>query len=703
MRAIFSREFFSYFRTYTGWLFTAVLWLFVSIYVVLNNFFGLSGSIVNSLSIAIVVLPVLVPVLTMRTVAGERRSRTDRLLLSAPVGTGQVILGKFCAAAAVFSLPLAGICLYPLLFSRFGEAALPESYLGIFGLWLFGLAAIAVGIFVSSLAENPLTAAVLSFAVLFVSFTMTAVRAMAGGIPGAIAYALDLPSRFDDFLGGTLNLGSAAYLVTVTALFLFLADRSVERRRFPFSGKMRKRTAIRAVSVLIAVAAAAGGNAAIAHLPESRRVIDLTANRIYGLSDETKKLVRGLGEDITIYILAPEESQDNSVASTLRRYAELSPHVHLENVDMAKNPGFADKYADGKEVYTNSLVVESPERYRLIPYMDLYGTEGSVDSGDFQMTSYDAEGQITSALSYVTTDSMPKAYVLTGHGEMALDGTFSNALAKLNVEAAELDLLQNDKVPDDAAAVIVNGPTSDLSADDLAKLEDYAGRGGNFFLVTNFTAQSDMPEYASLLSWYGVAAKPGVVIEQDAAHYYQNGTYLLPDLRQDAQITHDAAVGNGYVFTPYAQALTHPADGDGLTYTDLLTTTADSYNHTDITSQSMAKADGDEDGPFTVGLSVRKDISGGAGSEAVIISSPNILTANADQVVSGSNRKLFAGAMTELTGTETSISIPAKSFSGSGLTMSARTALILGLIAVVLIPGFLLLFGGAYVLLRRRR
>ena len=192
---------------------------------VLNNFFGLSGSIVNSLSIAIVVLLVLVPVLTMRTVAGERRSRTDRLLLSAPVGTGQVILGKFCAAAAVFSLPLAGICLYPLLFSRFGEAALPESYLGIFGLWLFGLAAIAVGIFVSSLAENPLTAAVLSFAVLFVSFTMTAVRAMTGGIPGAIAYALDLPSRFDDFLGGTLNLGSAAYLVTVTALFLFLADR----------------------------------------------------------------------------------------------------------------------------------------------------------------------------------------------------------------------------------------------------------------------------------------------------------------------------------------------------------------------------------------------------------------------------------------------------------------------------------------------
>ena len=87
----------------------------------------------------------------------------------------------------------------------------------------------------------------------------------------------------------------------------------------------------------------------------------------------------------------------------------------------------------------------------------------------------------------------------------------------------------------------------------------------------------------------------------------------------------------------------------------------------------------------------------------MIISSPNILTANADQVVSGSNRKLFAGAMTELTGTETSISIPAKSFSGSGLTMSARTALILGLIAVVLIPGFLLLFGGAYVLLRRRR
>jgi ABC-2 type transport system permease protein len=304
----------------------------------------------------------------------------------------------------------------------------------------------------------------------------------------------------------------------------------------------------------------------------------------------------------------------------------------------------------------------------------------------------------------VTTDSMPKVYVLTGHGEMDLDSTFTAALQKLNVETEDLDLLQQDQVPEDAAAVIVNGPTSDLSADDLTKLTAYADRSGNFFLVTNFTAQSDMPEFAALLAYYGVTAEQGVVIEQDSAHYYQNGAYLLPDLNQEAQITHEAVVGNGYVFTPYAQALSHPADGDGLAYTDLLTTTADSYNHTDITSQSMAKTDGDEEGPFTVGLSARKTVSAGSGvSEAVIISSPNILTANADNVVSGSNRKLFSGAMTELTGTETTVSIPAKSFSGPGLTMSARTALILGLIVIVLIPGFLLLFGGAVVLLRRRR
>lgn len=702
MKAIFKREFFSYFRTYTGWLFTAVLWLFISIYVSLNNFFGLSGSIVSSLTIAVVVLLVLVPVLTMRTIAGERKNRTDRLIFSAPVSIREIVLGKFLAAGAVFSIPMAAVALYPLLFSFFGHVPYAESALSILGLWLFGFAAIAVGIFASALVETPLTAAFLSFSILFLSFAMAAVESLFGGIPGKVAYALDLPSHYDDFLGGTLSLSSLVYFLTVTALFLFLTDRAVGQG-FTISRRALRPRAIRFGEVLLAVALTIGVNVGVSKLPESLRVIDLTTNRIYGLTDETKNLVRGLTEDITIYTLAPENSQDNSVASTLRRYAELSSHIHLENVDMSENPGFADKYSNGGEVYTNSLIVESAKRYRLIPYSDLYGTEGSLDEGNLTLTSYDAEGQITAAISYVTTDTMPKAYVLTGHGEMALDETFASALTKLNVDESDLDLLQNDAVPEDAACVIVNGPTSDLSADDLTKLTDYAERGGHFFLVTNFTAEDDMPNFAKLLGYYGVKAMKGVIIEQDADHYYQNGAYLLPDLNQDDPVTEEAVTGNGYVFTPYAQALTW-AESEGTSYTQLLTTTEDSYNHEDITSQNTEKKDGEAEGPFTVGLKVEKEVSGGEGtSKAIIISSPNILTANADDVVSGSNRKLFTGAMTYLTGTETSVSIPAKSFAGPGLTMSAQTAMILSLIVVLIIPGFLLLFGAAVVIHRRRR
>ena len=110
-------------------------------------------------------------------------------------------------------------------------------------------------------------------------------------------------------------------------------------------------------------------------------------------------------------------------------------------------------------------------------------------------TGYDGEGRITSALMYVTNDKMPAVYTLTGHGEAVLGSRFSDALQKLNISSKALDFMKNDAVPEDAAAVVIYAPTSDISSDELTKLKSYIDGGGGIVAVTTAEAAADMTNY----------------------------------------------------------------------------------------------------------------------------------------------------------------------------------------------------------------
>ncbi|MBO5998507.1 MAG: hypothetical protein J6P87_02330, partial [Lachnospiraceae bacterium] len=140
MKAIFKKDILSYFHSYIGWLFIGVLWFFVSLYVSGYSFIGQNSSVVGAFSIAEIVLMILLPILTMRTFADEKRQRTDQLIYTAPISIGKVVLGKFLAVGAIYSIPVAALCIYPLILSRFGSVSYPYNYTAIFGLWLYGLA-----------------------------------------------------------------------------------------------------------------------------------------------------------------------------------------------------------------------------------------------------------------------------------------------------------------------------------------------------------------------------------------------------------------------------------------------------------------------------------------------------------------------------------------------------------------------------------
>lgn len=220
MTAIYKREVASYFNSMTGWLFTAVLTVFIGIYFFVYNLFNGYPYFSMSLSYTLFVFMVVVPILTMRSMAEERRSRTDQLLLTAPVSVTGVVMGKYLAMLTVFALPTAIACLCPLIIALNGSSFLLADYGTILAFFLLGAVEIAVGLLVSALTESQLIAAVGTFGILLVlylwdglaSFLPTSASGSLLGLLAALILVCFLLNALSDnwkITAGTLAVGAA--------------------------------------------------------------------------------------------------------------------------------------------------------------------------------------------------------------------------------------------------------------------------------------------------------------------------------------------------------------------------------------------------------------------------------------------------------------------------------------------------------------
>ena len=286
MTAVLKHELRSYFHSLTAYVFGAFLLVVVGLGAMLYNIQAAVSNFEFVLSFSSLVFVIIVPILTMRVIAEERRQKTDQLLYSLPITTTQVVLGKYLALLAVFCVPLCVVCLYPLIFAQFGDVYLPTSYGSILAFFLMGAALIAVGVFISSLTDNQGFAAGISVAVIllnyysvslseYVSSTsfgslvalyvlavllsvvvryLTKNENLAYGVCLVllvgimIAYFVDsslfeglLPSlmeqlslfeRFNTFVNGVFDMTAVVYYLSVIAFFLLLSVQSLEKRRY---------------------------------------------------------------------------------------------------------------------------------------------------------------------------------------------------------------------------------------------------------------------------------------------------------------------------------------------------------------------------------------------------------------------------------------------------------------------------------------
>ena len=692
MCAIYKKELRAYLTSMTGYIFMAVLLAVTSLYYVANCLVGgypVFGAILSSVYF---VLLIIVPVLTMRSMAEEKRQKTDQLLMTAPVSLWKIVLGKYLAMVTVFLIPMAILCLYPLILLRFGSVSLPMAYTAILGYTLFGAACLAIGLFLSAVTESQVIAAVLTFGVLFFLNMASGIANVIGasGLLASILNALCIYQPFINFVQGMFDLTGILYYMTVIVLALFLTVQLLQKKHGTYRASM----------VVFACVAAVLVNLTAGKLPSQYLKYDVSDQKLFTTGDQTAEIVKGLDEDITLYLIAQQGSEDATLQELLDRYAGLSSRIKVETKDPVLYPNFVSQYTS-ENLSENSVLVVGQNRSKAVDYYDIYQYSMDYSTYSSSLSSFDGEGQITSAIAYVTAEDMPVVYTLTGHDEAELSTTVTSSIEKENMELKSLSLLTEEAVPEDAKAVIIYGSISDISEDEKNKLEAYMEQGGQIVMLLGYT-DKDTPNLDSLLGDYGIALADGLVLEGDSQHHLPNYPYyLLPDIQSSA---YTSDVSSRYVLLAFAQGMTEAADiSEDLTYESLLTTSAKSYSKTNLESENLDQEAADITGPFDLGVVVTKTIDENVEAKLIVFSSETLLDEQVDSMVSGGNSTLFLNVMSQLVDHESTVSIEPKSMSTEYLTVPSGSAIFWGILTIILIPLLLLAIGGIIWFGRRKR
>ena len=713
MLAIFKREFKSLFWNITGWLFIGITLALFGLYFFVYNLSYGYPYISYSLSAIAFLFMVTVPILTMRVLAEEKHAKTDQLLLTAPISVGKIVLGKFLALALVYTICIGVICVAPLVLMIFGEVPLAETYVGILGFWLYGLATIAIGTFVSSLTESQVISAVVSFGLIFVGYMMSSICSVissSGNLLTKILGCYDLYTPLDDFFNGTLSVIGIVYYLSVIALALFLTEQMIQKRRWTISRNMISTSVFSTGMIAIVVALTVVVNLIASALPETYTQIDATSQKLYSITEDTEKYLDTLKDDVTLYVMVNKNSKDDNVDRTLQKYASASKHVKVKYVDPNDSPAFASKYTDS-DVTSNSIIVVCGDRSKVIDYnSDIY--EYSYDSSyNYSVTGYDCEGQVTAAIQYVTSESTTNVYELTGHDESTLSGDFSEVFQKRFMNVGSLSLLTVDAIPEDCQAIFITAPQSDLSEDDLSKLSQYLGNGGKIYLSIDYSKWNDLTNFKKLLSDNSIETTESLLAETDRSYYYQSPFYLLPNV-ENTEVSSSVA-GMTQVFVPYSVGLTYTGEDDS-NVTSFMTTSDTTIakaaaNIAAVQSQADAGniarvQDGDTQGQYSLGMMVTNE----NGGELCVLGSAMMCTDSANQIVSGHNATLFNGIVNALVTTDdensdNAVVIAAKDYTVSNLTVSANAMLVYGILWGIFMPIVLIIIGIIVWARRRKR
>ena len=452
-------------------------------------------------------------------------------------------------------------------------------------------------------------------------------------------------------------------------------------------------------------------NLVVGQIPEAYRNIDVSSTKIYDISDTSKDLLKGLDDKIDMKVLAVKDETDDRITTFISKYAALSDKIKVEWIDPVLHPSALTEYNTSQN--TIYVSCEATGKSTTISFDKILVSDSSsyYYSGSSSYTSFDGEGQLSSAVNYVTSDVQKKIYTVTGHGEDSLSTTITDLMTKNNYTTEELNLLMTDSIPDDCDLLLMDGPTNDLSDDEVSLLSGYLGEGGKVMCLLGDTGLASLPKLAGLLKDYGIEGADGYIA--DPQRCYQNQPYyIFPVMNLSGDMADGISSQMVLLMNSRGLTTTDPAR-DTITTSAFMTTSEQAYAVTEedqkqgtydlgvvatetISSDSDSSDDTSSDSDSSTDTS-SDDSTESKESRLTVISAGSLIDQQITDAFSQlENTQVFMNAVTANFEGVTNLSIEAKSLTTEYNTVQHAGGfsilVVFGIPAVILIGGFVVWF-----------
>lgn len=476
-------------------------------------------------------------------------------------------------------------------------------------------------------------------------------------------------------------------------------------------------------------------------------VFDMTASYVFTLTDTTLEVLEDMDSDVTLYTIATPGTENDYMSTYVELYDAASDKIHTETKDPSIDFNFLEEYS--VNVTAGSVVVvgtrwvcsecgyevvadEKPgeceschsedsvftRKHKIVDLSDVFINAEDEDTGEEYTESVDIEGQLTTAIAYVSSAYIQTVYYVEGHGEetsAAPSTEFANEVMKLNVDLDYWDMSEievatgtdavTEYVPSDCDLLIINGPSEDFSDAETEAILEYLDEGGAALILIRLNTNEgfSLPNFEKILAAYGVECAGGGVVESNSNYYYSGQVYsLVPRIRSHA-ITEDLITDEESLIFYLADALDVLSEVEGkenLSVTPILTTSSSAYLK-ERGSVTTAKTDGDRTGTFNLGVAITNPTDDGGETRIVVYSSHYVMTDNANDTVDGGNYDLLVNTISWLLQQEDNISISPKSLLSTSLVLTTAQENNTGVLVAAVIP--LIILAAGFIVWQSRR
>ncbi|MDR1392022.1 MAG: Gldg family protein [Clostridiales bacterium] len=514
MNAIFKKEFKNFFITPIGYVYLIFFQILASFFFVRTTNELSYADMSGSFFFFILIFVLLIPVLTMRLISEEKKNKTDQLLLTSPISTFEIVIGKYLATICLFTISVILTLAFPIIIMIFGKTSIlliTSQYIGFF---MLGMSFIAIGMYTSSLTENQIISAIISFASFLIIFFIEWVPINNTSLIKLVD-AFSLIKHYENFNIGILSFSEFFYFLTIISIFFALTIKnlkSINNKKYSYV------ITIFTISLLIFF------NIVVNYVCDKFDLkFDLSANKIYTISKETKDLLKKINKEILIYEVIADGRTSKEIENFIKKYTSCNNKIKYEIINLNDNLDFFKKYNDINQdnIKPGNLIIECNDKHKIISSNSFVSEEG-----------IQIEQKLTSTIDSVFNNVENHVMFSVGHNESFNNYSIKEMLECENYTCTNIDLTVDNIDDEKKNILIVVDPELDFSESEIEKIKKFSDSGKNLIIFLS-PFNKKLPNLTNYLKAWGIEPQDDFVIETDGKMYQMinNGVQLLlPDI-----------------------------------------------------------------------------------------------------------------------------------------------------------------------------